>query len=95
VDYYIGEESASPVIVERSESYFKIGTKNVGDVEIDRSNVVGRGAYGYSLLLTCNLIGGTKSVRDVMESSSLEPSKAKKWQSSEYNSLALVAAKKI
>jgi predicted Ser/Thr protein kinase len=47
VDYYIGEESLLPIIVEQNKNYDKIGTKNVGDVEIDRMNLIGEGAYGY------------------------------------------------
>jgi serine/threonine protein kinase len=43
-----GEESLSPVIVivEQNEKDLKTVTTNVGDVQYDRSNVVGTGGYG-------------------------------------------------
>jgi hypothetical protein len=43
VDYYKGEESLSPVIVEQNENYDKTGTRNVGDVQFDRRKLIGNG----------------------------------------------------
>jgi hypothetical protein len=43
VDYYKGEESLSPVIVEQNENYDKTGTMNVGDVQFDRRKLIGNG----------------------------------------------------
>ena len=42
VDYYTGEESLPPVIIEQNYD----ARVNVGDVRIDRGNVIGRGGFG-------------------------------------------------
>jgi hypothetical protein len=44
-DYYTGEESPPPVIVEQNYDGYDERV-NVGDMRIDRSNLIGSGFYG-------------------------------------------------
>jgi serine/threonine protein kinase len=46
VDYYVGEESLLPIIVEQNEKELKTRTTNFGELQFDRRNVLGQGGYG-------------------------------------------------